>query len=95
MDQTQDYRDHAERVRSVLEARLGSDPGNPDRFGNGLFVFGGAEYGTQGKKGDAIWYVSRADDLLRRRPRWSYEWRAYTPEKVADELLHIYNELAP
>lgn len=93
MDQHQDYQDRANRVRALLAEKLGSDPANPDRFGCGLFVFGGAEYGEQGRKGDVIWYVSRDDTLLRGRRRLTFEWRAHTPEKIAETLLNTYEEL--
>jgi hypothetical protein len=94
MDQHQDYQDRANRVRSLLAAQLKADPSDSDHFGLGHFVFGGAEYGEPGKLGDAIWYVSREDDLRHRRRRMTFEWRAYTPEKIAETLLSAYEELA-
>ena len=94
MNQHQDYRDHANRVRSLLATQLGADPNDSDHFGDGHFVFGGAEYGETGQLGDTIWYVSRDDDLLRRRRRLTFEWRAYTQEKVYETLLGVYEELA-
>jgi|HubBroStandDraft_6_1064221.scaffolds.fasta_scaffold331268_2 hypothetical protein len=94
MDQQQGYQDRVNRVRSLLAARLDADPNDADHFGRGYFVFGGAEYGVPGKLGDTIWYVSREDDLLRRRRRLTFEWRAYTPEKISESLLRVYEELA-
>ena len=84
----------ADRVRSSLAAQLEADPNDSDHFGLGHFVFGGAEYGEPGKLGDAIWYVSRDDDPLHKRRRLRFEWRAYTPEKIAETLLRVYEELA-
>jgi hypothetical protein len=92
MEQAQNYRDHVDRVRSLLAERLGSHTDDADRFGHGRFVFG-AEYGERGAKGDMVWYVSRDDNLLRQR--LTFEWRAYTPERVAEMLLQAYEELAP
>lgn len=86
MDQHQDYQDRTNRVRSLLAAQLEVELG--------YFVFGGAEYGKPGELGDTIWYVSREDDPLRRRRRLPFEWRAYTPEKIAETLLRAYEELA-
>jgi|GEM_PF-5597493 glycosyltransferase involved in cell wall biosynthesis len=94
MDQHQDYQDRANRVRSLLAAQLEAYPNDPDHFGLGYFVFGGAEYGEPGELGDAIWFVSREDELLHRRRRRTFEWRAYTPEKIAETLLRVYEELA-
>jgi hypothetical protein len=94
MDQHQDYQDRTNRVRSLLAAQLEVDPNDHDHFGLGYFVFGGAEYGKPGELGDTIWYVSREDDPLRRRRRLPFEWRAYTPEKIAETLLRAYEELA-
>ena len=93
MDQHQDYQDRTNRVRSLLAAQLEADPTDSDHFGVGHFVFGAAKYGEQGKLGDAIWYVSR-DDPLHKRRRLTFEWRAYTPEKIAEALLKVYEELA-
>lgn len=93
MDQHQDYLERTHRVRSLLAAQLEADPNDADHFGLGLFVFGGAEYGNPGKKGDVIWYVSREDDPLRRRRRLTFEWRAHTPEKIAETLLKTYQDL--
>ena len=92
MDQAQDYDGRVSEVRAILEARLGTFPGNPDRFGNGLFVYGGAEYGEQGKLGNAVWLVSRTDDPLRRCSRITFEWRDITPEKIAEMLMQAYDE---
>ena len=57
-----------EAVRDVLATHLDAHPGNPERFGNGTFIYA-MDYGDRGDKGDMVWYVSRKDDLLRRRTR--------------------------
>lgn len=95
MDQHKDYVDRAARVRSLVAESLGSDSADAERLGKGLFVFGGAEYGKQGEKGDVVWYVSRVDDPTAKRRRLSFEWRAHSPEAIAAALIRAYEELAP
>jgi len=93
MTEEQDYKDKIAAVREILGARLDANPDNSDQFGRGMFVYA-MEYGDRGDKGDMVWYVSRKDDLLRRRKRMPFEWRAFTPEKIADALLAAYADLA-
>lgn len=93
MDQHQDYEDRRNSVRRLLATQLGAHPDDTDRFGSGSFVCA-AEYGEQGQKGDVVWYVMRHDEPLRRRRRMTFEWRAYTPEKIADAFVRAYEDLA-
>lgn len=92
MDEERDYKDRITAVRAILAERLGADDDNSERFGQGLFTCG-MKYGESGKLGDMVWTVSRKDDLLRRRRDVSFEWRAFTPEKVAEALLQAYEAL--
>ena len=80
------------RISQLLAERLHPHAGNAEKFGNGRFIWGGAEYGDRGTKGDAVFYVSR-DDVRGKRRRLRFEWRAYTAERVAEELLAAYEAL--
>lgn len=93
MNQEQDYQDKIAAIRAIIGAKLGPKPGYSEEFGNGTFVYV-MEYGDRGDKGDMVWYVSRKDDLLRRRKRLSFEWRAYSAERIAETVLAAYADLA-
>jgi hypothetical protein len=93
MSEEQEYQDKIAAVRAILATHLGPTPDNSDQFGSGTFVCA-MDYGERGNKGDMVWYISRKDDLLRRRKRLPFEWRAYTADKIAEALLAAYADLA-
>jgi len=94
VNEEQDYQDKIAAVREILGTHLAANPDDSEQFGNGAFAYA-MEYGDSGDKGDMVWYVSRKDDVLRRRKRLPFEWRAYTAEKIANALLAAYADLAP
>jgi hypothetical protein len=94
MDQEKDYKAKIAAVRAILAELLGGHDDNGERFGQGEF-YCAMQYGDRGQLGDMVWYVRRYDDVLRRRIPVGNEWRAFTPEKVAEALLKAYASLAP
>jgi hypothetical protein len=55
-----DYEGRVQKVNLILAQRLGADPNDSDRFGNGEFAFG-MDYGPEGQRGAMIWQIVRLD----------------------------------
>jgi hypothetical protein len=89
-----DYEGRVQKVKTILAQRLGADPNNSDRFGNGQFAFA-MDYGPEGQRGTMIWQIVRLDSPERPSTRLALLWRSNTAKQIADFLINAYEKLEP
>ena len=87
-----DYEGRIKKVRAILADRLGADPNDSDRFGNGNFVFA-MDYGPEGQRGVMVWQITRFDMAERRQTSFRCQWRAYSAKQMAADLITAYERL--
>jgi hypothetical protein len=94
LDVVMDYEGRVQKVKLILAQRLGADPNDSDRFGNGQFAFA-MDYGPEGQRGTMIWQIVRLDRPERPSTRLTLLWRSNTPKQIADFLIGAYEKLGP
>jgi hypothetical protein len=88
-----DYEGRIKKVRTMLAERLGADPNDADRFGNGEFIFG-MHYGMEGQRGAMLWRITRLDSPGRPHTQLTFQWRLNTARQMAESLISAYEKTA-
>ena len=87
-----DYEGRINKVRRLLDERLGGDRDNPDRFGEAQF-HPAMLYGPEGERGMMLWNILRLDHPNHPRTDVHFHWRSSTAKQMVEPLVTAYAKL--
>jgi hypothetical protein len=87
-----DYEGRINKVRLLLDERLGGDRDNPDRFGEAQF-HPAMLYGPEGERGMMLWNILRLDHPNHPRTDVHFHWRSSTAKQMVEPLVTAYAKL--